>query len=203
MLAQRQQVAAWATQDLEQVLAARTFTSWPQYEARVQALGYQSVMGLNGSARRLHEASGRHVALADLRPHGRDLVPQVHEAIAESQAKLVHGRIEVPADATRPAAERGAQIQAALAALGATAEVLPAPGPAGPAVVTYAHPRNGHQLDEVNKVLRDIQTSAGVTVREQAPGTGRPPADWPPRAGEYAQATIILAASATARAARG
>ncbi len=92
---QKQQVVTqtWATKDLEQVLEVKDFTAWPQYEARVQALGYQFVMGIDGSARLLHEASGRHVALADLRPHGRELAPQVHEAIAERQAEALKAQL--------------------------------------------------------------------------------------------------------------
>lgn len=199
VLAQQQQT----TTNLEQVLAAKNFLDWSQFEAQVQRQGYQFVMGLDGQARLLHEASRQHVALDELRPHGRDLTTQVYEAIAARQAELVQGLIEVLPTPERSASQRAVNMQRELVAAGAQVEVAPQPE-TGNVVLTYTHATKGAQLGEVSALLDAIQQAKGTTVREQDQGFDQPAAEWPARRGEYAQATLVFADQAVyQRAAAG
>ena len=186
---QRPQQQAQPTKDVEQVLATKNFATWPQFEARVQAQGYQFVTGLDGRRCLLHEQSRQLTPLAELRPHGRELDAQVNEVIAAQAAKVVLGQIDVLASPERSAAQRAADVQARLEAVGVQVNVTSLSA-TGAVVLTYTHAVQGPQLDELNEKLLAIQQSKNITVREQDQGFGQPPAAWPVRRGEYAQATL-------------
>ena len=225
VVAEQRPAQAQALQQLEQVLAARDFTNLAEYNEQVRKQGYQEVLGLDGTARLLHVESQRHFPRADMQPNGRDEATQVAEVIAARQAERlrppieavpapvvqpggqlperIQGQIEVLSSLELPAARRAANMQAALVAAGASVTVAnaPAAAAAGSVVLTYTHPAKGAQLDEINAVLVKVQNSKGVTVREQLPGFGHPPATWPVRSGEYAQATLVFTDPAALRAA--
>lgn len=200
---QQQQSQGQATTDLEQVLAAKDFRSWSQYEAQVQAKGYQFITGLDGQARLLHEESRVHFPLAELRPNGRDLAAQINEVVATRQTEQVLGQIEVFSSPKRSAAERAGNMQMQLEAVGVQVNVtsLPVSEAAGGIVLTYTHAVTGASLDEINAKLAAVQRAENVTVREQDQGFGQPPAAWPARHGEYARATLVFADEAAQRAA--
>ena len=195
VLARQQQSQKQTILDLEQVLAAKDFKSWSQYEAQVQAIGYQFVVGLDGQARLLHEESRFHLPLAELRPNGRDLATQVNEVIATRQVELVLGQIEVFSSPKRLAAERAENMQTQLEAVGVQVNVtsLPIAEVARGIVLTYTHAVKDAPLDDINAKLAAIQRAENVTVREQDQRFGQPPADWPARHGEYARATLVFA----------
>jgi hypothetical protein len=224
---QEHKMQVQATEVFEQVLAAKNFTSPPEFQTRIRAQGYEFIHGIDGSERLLHEASRCHIPLAKVRPHGRDWETQVTESIASRQLAPVSGQMEVlPAPAAKQpviqveervqgqievlaglrgsAVERAAHMQTALVAAGALAEVTlrPAAGAAEKVVLNYSHAVQGAPpLDELNVVLGNIQVSGYVTVRERNPGTGHPAAAWPERSGEYAQATLLFDSPAAQRAA--
>lgn len=181
------------TKDVEQVLAAKNFAAWAQFEARVQARGYQFVTGLDGKPCLLHEQSRQLTPLATLRPYGRDLAPQVQEVIAAQAATVVLGQVEVLASAERAAPQRAADVQARLEAAGAQVNVTarPAAGTGEGVVLTYTHAVRDAPLDALNQVLQAVQHSQHITVRERDQGFGQPPAAWPARRGEYALATVV------------
>jgi hypothetical protein len=201
---QQQALQARPTKDVEQVLAAENFTTWPQFKAQVQAKGYQFVTGLDGGDCLLHEQSRQLSSLAALRPNGRDLTAQVNEVIAARSTKLVIGQIEVFASAERPAAQRATDVQTRLEAVGVQVNVTsrPAAGAEGGIVLTYTHAVQGAPLDEVNKKLVSVQQAKNITVREQSQGFGQPPADWPVRRGEHAQAMLVFADASSGESAR-
>lgn len=192
---QQQEMQAQPTKDVEQVLKAKNFTTWPEFEAQVQARSYQFVTGLDGRTCLLHEQSRQLTPLAELRPNGQDLTTQVNEVIAARRAELVLGQIEVLPSPERTAAQRATDVQAALEAAGVQVNVtsLLAAGAGGGVVLTYTHSVQGAQLDEINKELQALQQSKNILVREQDKGFGQPPAEWPVRRGEYAQVTLVLA----------
>lgn len=191
---QQQETQAQPTKDVEHVLVAKSFTTWPEFEAQVQAKGYQFVTGLDGRACLLHEQSRQLSPLEELQPTGRDLAAQVNEIIAARQAELVLGQIEVLPSPARSAAQRATDVQTHLEAVGVQVNVtsLPAAGAEG-VVLTYTHAVRGAQLDEINKELQAVQQSKTILVREQDQGFGQPPAEWPVRRGEHAQVTLVLA----------
>lgn len=201
---QQQEIQAQPVKDVEQVLAAKNFTTWPQFEAQVQAKGYQFVTGLDGRACLLHEQSRQLAVLAELRPNGRDLTTQVDEVIAAQSTRLVLGQIEVLASPERSAAQRAADVQIRLEGVSVQVNItsFPAAEAAGGVVLTYTHAVPGAQLDEVNKSLVDIQQSKNIIVRERDQGFGQPPAKWPVRRGEHAQATLIFTDAAPGESAR-
>ena len=216
IVADQQQGQLQARQHLEQVLAAGNFTNWAEYNEQVRKQGYQEVLGLDGTACLLHVESKRHFLRADMQPNGRDETTQVTEVIAARQAgrlrplieampapvmqlpERIQGQIEVLFSLERTADQWASNVLEALAAAGAlvTQTNPPAIGAVESVVLTYTHPANGAQLDEVNAVLAKIQNAKGMTVREQIPGLGHSPAEWPVRSGEYAQATVAFANSA-------
>jgi|GEM_PF-1196935 len=191
---QQQEMQAQPTKDVEHVLAAKNFTTWPEFEAQVQAKGYQFVTGLDGRACLLHEQSRQLSPLEELQPTGRDLAAQVNEIIAARQAELVLGQIEVLPSPERSAAQRATNLQTQLEAVGVQVNVtfLPAAGAEG-VVLTYTHAVRGAQLDEINKELQAVQQSKNILVREQDQGFGQPPVEWPVRRGEHAQVMLVLA----------
>jgi hypothetical protein len=194
---QQQGLPAQPTKDVEQVLEAENFTSWPQFKAQVQAKGYQFVTGLDGGDCLLHEQSRQLSPLAELRPNGWDLATQINEVIAAQSTKLVLGQIEVLASPKRSAAQRAADVQTRLEAVGVQVNITssPAAGEEKGVVLTYTHAVLGAQLDEINRKLEAIQRSQGITVREQNQGFGQPPAEWPVRRGEHAQVTLVFNAA--------
>nr|GEY38802.1 hypothetical protein [Tanacetum cinerariifolium] len=86
---QQQETQAQPTKDIEHVLAAKNFTTWPEFEAQVQAKGYQFVTGLDGRACLLHEQSRQLSPLEELQPTGRDLATQHTAAPGESVSALL------------------------------------------------------------------------------------------------------------------
>jgi hypothetical protein len=199
----QREIEAKPTKDLEQVLAAKAFATWSQFEAQVQAKGYQFVMGLDGRACLLHKESRQLSVLAKLQLNGGDLTTQVNEIVAAQPAEQVLGRIEVLSTPERSAAQRAANMQTQLKAVGVQVNVTPLPASEveGSIVLTYIHTVKGAQLDQVNEMLTAIQRSQGVTVREQDQGFGQFPAEWPVRRGEYTQATLVFADEAAQQAA--
>jgi hypothetical protein len=202
---QQAETLAQATKALEQVLEAKKIFTWSHYEAQLEAQGYQAITGLDGQARLLHVASRQHVALEEVRPHGRDLLTQVKEVLAACQPELVQGQIEVLPTSEWASAQRVASMQKLLVDAGAWTDVTagPAAGGGESVVLTYTHLAKGAQLDEVNKGLYTMQTLSGVTVREQPKSGDQPAAEWPLRYGEYGQVTLVCTTQAYRNAAAG
>lgn len=196
------------TAKMEVLLDQQNFTTFEECQALVRQAGYQTKRDNSGDYL-LHEATQRRFTAAEVQPNGRNLEEQVLEIIRRRQAELVHGSISIPADAKRSAAERGEVIRQALleagAKIGVTQKTMSDLGE--PVIrLEYSHLTNGPQLDAVNEVLHQVQNAKQIKVREQSTAYGQPMQEWPPRSGQYGQATVVVTASSTldvaARAAR-
>jgi hypothetical protein len=94
----QQAYAAKTLKMLEGLLATQDFTTRAEFSAQLQGKGYLTPAGADGGVHLRHNDSERTVALAGLKPFGRDLVEQVDEVVAIRQANLTHGRIGIRAN---------------------------------------------------------------------------------------------------------
>jgi hypothetical protein len=201
----QQAYAAKTLKMLEGLLATQDFTTRAEFSAQLQGKGYLTPAGADGGVHLRHNDSERTVALAGLKPFGRDLVEQVDEVVAIRQANLTHGRIGIRANDLYSADERLEHIRQELVAVGVKVEVLettvPRPGLGPLAALAYTHETRGVQLDAVNAVMVRVQNSPGAAITEQSEGFGQPLTTWPGRKGQFGQATVVIGASETRSAA--
>lgn len=182
-----------ATTDFEQVLAARNFIDRAEFNQAIQGKGYQFVLGVDGREHLLHEASKHHFPLAQVRPHGRELDPQVNEVIAARQAERQRGPLEA---FPTPGAQPGANQQKALAAAGQRDKSSTLAKPVVPIVVPEGTTSSG-------PLVIAGQPAAGVSgTGAPVPTTAEGPVS-PPPVGAEATSSVMSSAAVLSTAQPG